>query len=101
MMLILLFTINAPLVNVIVAGVVSEKPTVSPGLAFASAWRNEPVPLSLVLVTVMVAARALCTVVMAPQSSVIRLRPSRVFISTLLVVGELRYRLSVIGYWLL
>ncbi|PYI49357.1 MAG: hypothetical protein DMF11_01330 [Verrucomicrobia bacterium] len=37
---------------------VTAKVIVSPSLASASAWRNEPAPLSLVLVTIMVVARA-------------------------------------------
>ena len=50
---------------------------VSPAFAMASAPRNEPSPLSLVFVTVMVAARALCTLAMAAQSDVIRIRTIR------------------------
>src|SRR5687767_2637214 len=61
-------TLSLPLVNVIVAGVVTEKSMVSPLLASAIAWRKEPVPLSLVLVTVMVAARTLSTPTRATQS---------------------------------
>src|SRR5262245_38657400 len=82
-----LLTTSSPLVNVIVAGVATEKLIVSPGLASAIAWRNEPAPLSLVLVTVMVAARPFCAIVMAAQSSVIRIKVSRVFIGGF-------------GYWL-
>ena len=48
----------------------------------ASAWRNEPMPLSLVFMTVIVAARTLCMLAaIAAQSSVIRRRgTNRVFI---------------------
>ena len=46
----------SPVVSVMVAGYVRLKSIVSPSLAIASAWRNEPAPLSLVFVTVMVAA---------------------------------------------
>jgi predicted membrane protein len=45
---------------------VTAKVIVSPSFAMASAWRNEPGPLSFVLVTVMVAAR---TCIAIAQSS--------------------------------
>src|SRR6266542_4350902 len=48
-----LSTGSSPLVNTIVPD--TAKVIVSPSFAMASAWRNEPAPLSLVLVTVMVA----------------------------------------------
>src|SRR5437762_1248440 len=53
-MVILVSTSNSPLVRPIVP--VTAKSIVSPSLASASTWRNEPGPLSLVLVTVMVLA---------------------------------------------
>ena len=71
-MVTLLFTSSSPLVSVIVAGVETEKSIVSPSFAFASAWRNEPAPLSFVLVTVMVAACAVCTLAIAAKTSVVR-----------------------------
>jgi hypothetical protein len=46
---------QSPLVKPIVP--VTAKLIVSPSFASASAWRNEPAPLSLVLVTVIVSAR--------------------------------------------
>src|SRR3954467_15198074 len=45
----LLITSSSPLVNPIVP--VTAKPTTSPSSASSSAWRNEPGPLSFVLVT--------------------------------------------------
>ena len=50
----LLSTTSSPLVSCIVP--VTEKLIVSPSFASASAWRNEPAPLSFVFVTVVVAA---------------------------------------------
>jgi hypothetical protein len=54
-----------------------------------SAWRSDPGPLSFVFVTVMVAARVLCTLAMVAQTNVIRIRTIRVFIGNLvfLVLG--------------
>src|SRR6266496_5869938 len=52
-MVMLLSTNSSPLVSPMVP--VTAKVIVSPSFAMASAWRNEPGPLSLVLVTVMVA----------------------------------------------
>jgi hypothetical protein len=48
------FTVKKPVVNVTVPEI--EKLIVSPSFASASAWRNEPGPLSFALVTVMVFA---------------------------------------------
>jgi hypothetical protein len=55
---------SSPLVSPIVP--VTAKVIVSPSLASTSAWRNEPGPLSFVLVTVMVVAY---TGIAAVQSS--------------------------------
>ena len=55
-MVMLLLMKSSSLVNPIVP--VTAKIIVSPSFASASAWRNEPGPLSLVLVTVMVSAFA-------------------------------------------
>ena len=54
-MVMLLSTSNSPLVKPIVP--VMAKLIISPSLASASAWRNEPGPLSFVLVTVIVVAQ--------------------------------------------
>src|SRR6266508_419796 len=55
-MVMFLSTSSSPLVNTMVPD--TAKVMVSPSLMSMSAWRNEPAPLSLVLVTVMVAAFA-------------------------------------------
>src|SRR5205085_1896731 len=64
-MVMLVLTSSSPLVSPIVP--VTAKLMVSPSLASASAWRNEPGPLSFVFVTVMVAAEAEITA--APTSA--------------------------------
>src|SRR6478736_3486280 len=58
-MVMLLFTSSSPLVRPIVS--VTAKVIVSPLLASASAWRNEPAPLSFVFVTVMTSPRSVMT----------------------------------------
>src|SRR6266545_1010201 len=63
-MVMFLSTSSSPLVNTIVPD--TAKVIVSPSFAVASAWRNEPAPLSLVFVTVMVAA---CAVIITAQIS--------------------------------
>src|SRR5947207_15829568 len=55
-MVTLLLTKSSPLVNPIVP--VTAKVIVSPSFTSASAWRNEPGPVSLVLVTTMMSASA-------------------------------------------
>ena len=62
---------------------VTEKSIVSPSNALTSAPRNEPAPLSFVLVTVIVVALTLCRLVRAAQSNVIR-KKVRVFIGTVM-----------------
>jgi hypothetical protein len=62
-----LLTSNSPLVSAMVAGMASEKLTVSPFTALARASRNVPGPLSAVLVTVSV--RAVAVVVSAKAQS--------------------------------
>src|SRR5258706_1737511 len=57
--------LKAPLVSVIMAGQESEKLIVSPSAALDSAERSVPAPLSAVLVTVMVAAPAICAAISA------------------------------------
>src|SRR5216117_2588088 len=52
----LLFTSSSPLVNPMAP--VTAKVIVSPLLTSMSAWRNEPGPLSLMFVTIMVVAHA-------------------------------------------
>ena len=59
-MVALSFTTSWPLVSVMVWPFSDElKLIMSPSTASASAWRSEPAPLSLVLVTVIVAASVL------------------------------------------
>src|SRR5206468_10618992 len=66
----LLFTTSWPLVSVMVCPLSDEsKLIVSPSFASASAWRNEPAPLSFVLITVNVAAFTSCTLPTAAHSS--------------------------------
>src|SRR5712671_7216468 len=56
LMVMLLSITSSPLVKLIVP--VTAKPMVAPSFASMSAWRREPGPLSFVLVTVMMFARA-------------------------------------------
>src|SRR4029077_2040381 len=56
-MVILLLITSSPLVRLMICPLSEEsKLIVSPSLASASAWRNEPGPLAFVLVTVMTSA---------------------------------------------
>ena len=65
----LLSTNNSPLVSPIIP--VTAKVIVSPSFASASAWRSDPGPPSLVLVTVMVVA---CAEIRVAQSSAMQIR---------------------------
>src|SRR5438128_8559599 len=56
LMVMFLLITSSPLVRLMVP--VTANAIVSPSFAIASAWRNEPGPLSLVLVTVIVSLRA-------------------------------------------
>src|SRR5262249_39637912 len=69
-MVMLSFTSNSPLVSVIVPLKAASKLIESPSFASASAWRNEPALLSFVFITVIVAAKAICTLETAAHSNV-------------------------------